>query len=94
MGKEMHMAEETKQEGKGFQGGRSRKRLNAAKEATALNREYNARMWEDIAKGEPFIFGYGPMELFNAMGLYLVLAGDLWVSSGGQTDVQLLSGAT
>jgi benzoyl-CoA reductase subunit B len=73
IGKEMHMAEETKQEGKGFQGGRSRKRLNAAKEATALNREYSTKMWEDIAKGEQFIFGYGPMELFNSMGLYLVL---------------------
>ncbi|MGM7668350.1 2-hydroxyacyl-CoA dehydratase [Microbacterium sp. A93] len=30
-------------------------------------------MWADIAAGQQFVFGYGPMELFNAMGLYLVL---------------------
>ncbi|MBN1227231.1 MAG: 2-hydroxyacyl-CoA dehydratase [Deltaproteobacteria bacterium] len=67
------MTRESKQEGKAWQGSRSKKRLKSAKEATVLNREYNARMWEDIVKGEQFIFGYGPMELFNSMGLYLVL---------------------
>lgn len=54
-------------------GTRSIKRLESSREATALNRDYLDRMWGDIAAGEKFVFGYGPMELFNAMGLYLVL---------------------
>ncbi|MGY1551344.1 2-hydroxyacyl-CoA dehydratase [Microbacterium sp. A588] len=49
------------------------KRLESVREATSLNRAYNERMWADISAGQQFVFGYGPMELFNAMGLYLVL---------------------
>ena len=64
------MAQEEK---KAFKGAKSKKRLKCASEATALNREYNAKMWADIAKGEQYVFGYAPMELINAMGLYLVL---------------------
>ncbi|WP_026556557.1 2-hydroxyacyl-CoA dehydratase family protein [Arthrobacter sp. 35W] len=56
-----------------WKGARSKKRLASSAEATALNRAYTARMWQDIANGESFVFGYGPMELFNAMDLYLVL---------------------
>lgn len=56
-----------------WQGARSVKRLESSREATALNRERNERMWQDIRAGEQFVFGYGPMELFNAMGLYLIL---------------------
>jgi hypothetical protein len=29
-------------------------------------------MWRDIASGEKFVFGYGPMEIFASMGIYLV----------------------
>jgi len=54
-------------------GARSVKRLETVREATALNKQYNERMWTDIAAGKQFVFGYGPMELFNAMGIYLVL---------------------
>ncbi|MEV4900300.1 2-hydroxyacyl-CoA dehydratase family protein [Citricoccus sp. NPDC055426] len=56
-----------------WQGARSVKRLESVREATALNRANNERMWADIAAGKQFVFGYGPMELFNAMGLYLIL---------------------
>jgi hypothetical protein len=51
---------------------KSRKNLSVASEATALHRDYARRMWADIARGEQFVFGYGPMELFSSMGLYLV----------------------
>lgn len=56
-----------------WQGTRSIKRLESSREATALNRQYNETMWKDIAAGGKFVFGYGPMELYNAMGLYLLL---------------------
>lgn len=56
-----------------FKGRRSIKRLAASAEATKLNRAHLERMWGDIADGASFVFGYGPMELFNAMDLYLVL---------------------
>lgn len=54
-------------------GARSIKRLESSREATALNREYMGKMWSDISQGSSFVLGYAPMELFNAMGLYLVL---------------------
>jgi len=56
-----------------FKGTRSIKRLASSAEATKLNRAYLERMWGEIAEGASFVFGYGPMELFNAMDLYLVL---------------------
>jgi benzoyl-CoA reductase/2-hydroxyglutaryl-CoA dehydratase subunit BcrC/BadD/HgdB len=56
-----------------FKGARSIKRLASSSDATKLNRAYLERMWGDIADGASFVFGYGPMELFNAMDLYLVL---------------------
>jgi benzoyl-CoA reductase subunit B len=56
-----------------WRGTRSKKRLASATAATTLNRGYNQRMWNDVANGAPFVFGYGPVELFNAMGLYLIL---------------------
>ena len=56
-----------------FKGARSIKRLDSSSEASRLNRGYLEKMWKDIAGGASFIFGYGPMELFNAMDLYLVL---------------------
>lgn len=66
------MTQSTKQPAAAL-GSRSIKRLEASKEATALNRAYMEKMWGDIADGAEFIFGYAPMELLNAMGLYLVL---------------------
>ncbi|MGL3150187.1 2-hydroxyacyl-CoA dehydratase [Microbacterium sp. A196] len=56
-----------------WQGVRSVKRLDSVREATALNKAHSELMWSDIANGSPFVFGYGPMELFNAMGIHLVL---------------------
>ena len=64
---------EAEAKGEAWRGNRSKKRLKTAMEATELNKKYNAKMWDDIAKGAHFIFGYGPMELLNSMGLYLVL---------------------
>ena len=58
---------------KPFVGARSIKRLESSAEATQLNRAHLKKMWSDIADGASFIFGYGPMELFNAMDLNLVL---------------------
>jgi benzoyl-CoA reductase subunit B len=55
------------------QGVRSIKRLSASSEANKLNREHMEKMWRDISNGASFVFGYGAMELFNAMDLYLVL---------------------
>lgn len=56
-----------------YKGLRSIKRLRASAEATQLNRTYMEQMWRDIGNGASFVFGYGPMELFNAMDLHLVL---------------------
>lgn len=55
-----------------WRGSKSKKNLRAAAEATALHREYTKNMWADIAKGDKFVFGYGPMELLSSMGIYLV----------------------
>jgi benzoyl-CoA reductase subunit B len=54
-------------------GEKGKKHLQIINEATALDKEYRNKMWEGLAKGEQFIFGYGPLELFNSMGLYYVI---------------------
>ena len=54
-------------------GEKSVKHLKTTAEASALDKKYRKQMWEDIAKGEQFVFGYGPLELFNSMGLYYVI---------------------
>lgn len=56
-----------------YRGTRSIKRLDSSAEATRLNADYMNRMWSEIANGAEFVFGYGPMELMNAMDLFLVL---------------------
>ena len=52
---------------------RSVKTLNAAKEASAHQKEWFLGLRERVANGEPLVFGGGPLELFHAMDLPVVV---------------------
>lgn len=51
---------------------KSKKNLETVKEAPLLHRAYTRGMWDAIAQGDKYVFGYAPMELLSSMGVYLV----------------------